>query len=48
MSVDSCAEIKSAFFSGETSSGRVWRNVPKAKLGVREEERLSSLGQVLV
>ena len=30
-SVDSCAETKSAFFSGVTSSGRVWRKVPESE-----------------
>ena len=29
-SVDSCAEIKSAPFSGVTSSGRVWRKMPES------------------
>ena len=28
-SVDSCAEIKNAPFSGVTKSGRVWRKVPE-------------------
>ena len=29
-SVDSCAEIKSAPFSGVTKSGRVWRKMPES------------------
>ena len=29
-SLDSCAEIKSAAFSGVTKSGRVWRKVPES------------------
>ena len=29
-SVDSCAEIKSAPFSGVTKSGRIWRKVPES------------------
>ena len=29
-SVDSCAEIKSAPFSGVTKSGRVWKKVPES------------------
>ena len=33
-SVDSCAEMKSAPFSGVTKSGRVWRKVRKAMFGV--------------
>ena len=31
VSVDSCEEITSAFFSGVTSSGRVWRKVPESE-----------------
>jgi len=29
-SLDSCAEIKSAPFSGVTKSGKVWRKVPES------------------
>ena len=32
--IDNCAEIKEFPLSGVTSSGRVWRKVPKMMLGV--------------